>query len=66
MNPVRLTFSRKQVAHKRNEEKFDCYFIYSNRQCHRYIIIFSRDLIICTVIKINRRWQRRVDKYAKI
>ena len=66
INPKRLEFAGKQKSKKKNEEKFDCYFIYSNTQCHRYVIVVSKDLIVCTVIKINRRWQRSVERYAKI
>jgi len=64
-HPQRLVFAGKLDAEKENEEKYDCYFAYSNTQCHRYIIVFSLKCIVCTVIKINRRWQRIVEKYSK-
>ena len=65
-NPIRLMFAGKQAARLDREEKFDCYFVYSNTRCHRYIVVFSKDLIVCTIIGVNRRWQRVVERYAKI
>ena len=64
-NPKRLAFAGKQEARK-DEEKFDCYFVYSNTQCQRYVIVFGRLLIVCTAIKVNRRWQKRVERYERI
>ncbi|MFW5852767.1 MAG: hypothetical protein ACOCUR_01945 [Nanoarchaeota archaeon] len=64
--PKRLVFAGKQKSEKLNEEKFNCYFAYSNTQCQRYIIVLNENCVVCTVIKINRRWQRIVEKYAKI
>ncbi|MEM4245066.1 MAG: hypothetical protein QXR60_02595 [Candidatus Nanoarchaeia archaeon] len=66
INPERLSFAGKQKARGYGEEKYDCYFGYSKTQCHRYVIIINKECIICTVIKINRRWQRMVEKYARI
>ena len=66
LDPKRLAFAGKQDAVKPNEEKFDCYFAYSNTQCQRYIVVFNDNCVVCTVIKINRRWQRIVEKYAKV
>ncbi len=66
LNPKRLVFAGRQEAERENEEKFDCYFIYSNTQAHRYVVVFDKRLIVCTVIKINRRWQRIVEKYERI
>lgn len=66
INPTRLIFARKQDAERPEEEKYDCYFNYSKTQCHRYIIAINEHCIICTVIKINRRWQHIVEKNAKI
>ena len=66
LNPVRLTFVGKQTPLHKNEEKYDCYFTYNKTTCHRYILVIGKKCIICTIIKINRRWQKMVEKYAKI
>jgi hypothetical protein len=66
LNPNRLSTAIKQEAEKADEEKYDCYFIYSGNLCHRYVLILNKKIIICTVIKINRRWQRRVEKHARV
>ncbi|MFC1741990.1 hypothetical protein ACFL3V_05635 [Nanoarchaeota archaeon] len=66
INPKRLQYAREQKAEKRGEEKYDCYFGYSKTQCHRYILVVNKRCIVCTVIKINRRWQRIAEKNAKI
>jgi len=66
INPKRLEFVRKQKAEKDGEEKYDCYFGYSRTQCQRYILVINGKCIVCTVIKINRRWQHIVEKNAKI
>jgi len=66
INPKRLVFAGKQEAKREGEEKYDCYFGYSKTQCHRYILIVNKNCIVCTVIKINRRWQYIFEKYAKI
>ncbi len=63
INPDRLIFAAKQKSSNPDEEKYDCYFGYSKTQAHRYILVFSGNkIIVPTVIKINRRWQRMVDK----
>ena len=66
INPKRLSFAGKQEAENEGEEKYDCYFGYSKSQCHRYILVIDGKCVVCTVIKINRRWQHIVEKYAKI
>ncbi|MBU0461804.1 MAG: hypothetical protein KJ574_04420 [Nanoarchaeota archaeon] len=66
INPKRLYFAKKQEAERIDEEKYDCYFGYSKTQCHRYIFVLDGQCIICTVIKINRRWQHIFEKNAKI
>lgn len=66
INPKRLFFAKKQKAEKEGEEKYDCYFGYSKTQCHRYVIVINGKCIVCTAIKINRRWQHVVEKNAKI
>ena len=66
INPKRLSFAGKQEAQKEGEEKYDCYFGYSNTLCHRYILVINGKCVVCTVIKINRRWQYIIEKNAKI
>jgi hypothetical protein len=66
INPKRLSFARKERAKKEGEEKYDCYFGYSKTQCHRYILVINDNCVVCTVIKINRRWQHIVEKHSKI
>jgi len=66
INPVRLSYAVKSVADRKGEEKYDCYFGYSKTQCHRYILVINGKCIVCTVIKINRRWQVIAEKNAKV
>ena len=66
INPKRLYFAGKQPTKNEYEEKFDCYFEYSKTRCHRYVVVINNKCIVCTIIKIKRRWQRMVEKYAKI
>ncbi|KHO46562.1 MAG: hypothetical protein QS98_C0002G0010 [archaeon GW2011_AR3] len=65
INPKRLFYAIKQTAQKEGEEKYDCYFGYSKTQCHRYAIVINGKCIVCTAIKINRRWQHIAEKNAK-
>lgn len=65
INPVRLEYAVRDKAENKNEEKFDCYFGYSKTQCHRYVIVIKEKVIVVTVIKINRRWQRIVERKLK-
>jgi len=62
INPKRLHIALKQKAKKQYEEKYDCYFGYSKTQCHRYVLVLSKKCIVCTVVKINRRWQYKAEK----
>ena len=66
INPKRLYFYRKQKAEKEGEGKYDCYFGYSKTRCHRYVLVINAKCVICTIIKINRRWQYIAEKNAKI
>ena len=60
INPIRLVYAKKQEAQKKDEEKYDCYFAYSKHIYHRYILVLNRKLIIVTIIKINRDWQKAI------
>ena len=69
LNPTKLVFVERQKTLKPEEEKFNCYFAYSENLCHRYIIVLNysrRKVIICTIIKINRRWQHLFEKNGTI
>lgn len=66
LNPVRLVFAEKQTAAGANEEKYNCYFKYSNTLAHRYVIVINAKAVVVTVIKIRKKWQRRMEKYAKV
>jgi len=66
INPEKLVFVEKQEAEKENEEKYNCYFGYSKTQCHRYVLVINNKCIVCTIIKINRRWQHIFEKNVKI
>lgn len=66
LNPKRLQIVLEQPSKRISEEKFDCYFGYSKTQCHRYILVLKKKCVVCTVIKINRRWQKRFEKHVKI
>ncbi|MCK5594478.1 MAG: hypothetical protein KAI18_04495 [Candidatus Aenigmarchaeota archaeon] len=67
LEPKRLYYAGKQETDNDNEEKYDCYFGYSNTQCQRYILVLNKNCVVCTVIKVNRRWQKEVEKrYGKL
>lgn len=66
INPIRLIYAGKQQAENVSEEKFDCYFAYTDIYCHRYILVLTGNCIVCTVIKINRRWQYLFQENAKL
>src|SRR4030042_5266336 len=54
INPTKL------VHVKQDEEKYDCYFAYSKHLYHRYILTMNNKIIIVTIIKINRDWQKAI------
>ena len=60
INPEKLVYVKKQDTKKQNEEKYDCYFAYSKHLYHRYILTINRKVIIVTIIKINRDWQKAI------
>jgi len=57
INPFRLKYAILE-----EQGKFDCYFEYSKTQCHKYVIKIENNIIVITVIKINRRWQIIAEK----
>jgi len=62
INPTRLRYAIPEKAEHQGEEKFDCYFEYSKRLCHKYILVIKDKVIIVTVVKISRKWQEIVEK----
>ena len=58
VNPEKLVFIEQQESQKQNEEKYNCYFAYSKDLSHRYILTVNGKVIIVTIIKINRDWQK--------
>ena len=62
INPNKLVYAEEQVPEEPNEKKYDCYFAYSKLLCHRYILTVNRKVIIVTIIKINRDWQKIVER----
>jgi len=59
-NPTRLVYVKKQNAKFKGEEKYDCYFAYSKHLYHRYALTINAKVIIVTIIKINRDWQKAI------
>jgi len=62
MNPEKLVFVEEQEAIRPDEKKLNCYFAYSKDLSHRYVFTVNGKIIIVTIIKINRDWQRIIDK----
>jgi len=60
LNPKKLVYAKQQKSKKENEEKYDCYFVYSTHLYHRYAVVVNRKIIIVTIIKINRDWQKAI------
>ena len=60
LNPEKLVYAKEQKAQNKTEEKYDCYFAYSRQMYHRYALAINRKVIIVTIIKINRDWQKAI------
>ena len=66
LNPSkRLSFADKLEEEKDKLEKFKCYFAYSKTQCQIYIIKINEKLIVKTIVKLNKRWQKKAEKSSK-
>ena len=61
-NPKRLVYAEKQESQNPSEKKYNCYFAYSEDFAHRYILTTNGNLIIVTIIRINRNWQKTIKK----
>lgn len=59
-NPEKLVFARL-LEKNADKKKYDCYFAYSKHLYHRYILNINRKIIIVTIIKVNRDWQRAIE-----
>lgn len=67
LNPSRrVSFVNRLDSEADGLEKFRCYFGYSKTQCQIYVIKTNEKLIVKTVVKLNKRWQKRAEKYGKI
>jgi hypothetical protein len=60
INPDKLVYAEEQESLKMGEKKYNCYFSYSKHLCHRYILTLNRNILIVTIIKINRDWQKAI------
>jgi hypothetical protein len=60
INPLKLVYVKKQETFRENEEKYDCYFAYSRHLYHRYVLTLNGKILIVTIIKINRDWQKAI------
>ena len=66
LNPSkRLSFANK-LEEEDNLEKYKCYFGYSKTQCQIYIIKVNEKVIVKTIIKLNKRWQKKAEKHGKV
>ena len=66
LNPKRLSYAFEEQAERAGEEKFLCYFRYSRRFCHCYVIVINAKVLVVTAYIINRRWQKEAEKHAKL
>lgn len=64
INPEKLDYAIRESSSQK-EEKFDCYFGYSKRLCHRYVIVIKHNVIVVTIVKIDRKWQEIAEKKLK-
>ena len=60
IHPTKLVYIKKQEAKYNGEDKYDCYFAYSKHLYHRYALTINGKIIIVTIIKINRDWQKAI------
>ena len=60
VNPIKLVYVKKLESTKEEEFKYECYFNYSKKYCHKYILVIDGKIIIVTIININRDWQRNI------
>ena len=61
INPEKLVFFEEQTT-KSDFKKYDCYFSYSENLTHRYVFTTNGKILIVTIIKINKDYQRMIKK----
>ena len=67
LNPSkRLSFANRLESESDGLEKYKCYFGYSKTQCQIYIIKTNKKVVVKTIIKLNKRWQKKAEKYGKV
>lgn len=67
LNPSRRLSFANRLSHEADGlEKFKCYFGYSKTQCQIYIIKTNHKVIVKTIIKLNKRWQKKAEKHGKV
>jgi len=60
-NPEKLVYFEEQESID-NKKKYNCYFRYEKHLAHRYILTLNSKVIIVTIIKINRDWQKIIER----
>jgi hypothetical protein len=65
VHPEKLVYAESQKAKYEREEKYNCYFSVSKEESHRYVLVINGKVIIVTIIKINKNWQRILEKKVK-
>lgn len=65
LNPDKLVHIEEQESLRQGEDKYGCYFGYSDFHCHKYVLTLNRKIIIVTIININRNWQRIIEGKRK-
>jgi len=65
VNPESLVHAEPQKAKHEGEEKYDCYFAVSKDFSHRYVLVINGKVIIVTIIRINKSWQRILERKGK-
>lgn len=66
LKPDGFVFARKESGCGHGEAKFDCYLSLSKGLAHRYVIVLNKKVVVITVIKLRKKWQARVERYAKV
>lgn len=67
IDPFRLFHVIQEPSDYPDEEKFICYFKYSRRNYHKYVLAINtkiKKIIIITVINLNRDIQREIEKHV--
>jgi hypothetical protein len=67
LNPANLTFTEEQQIEYegKKEERFRCYFVYSNNRGRCYILKFDKQIKVITVFPLGRTTLKRYRKRFK-